>query len=115
MQPNLLHYGLLTPARTNIYMVYCLSLLFLLFHPVKHNIGLSNGSSQPVLGKGVLHSARHYLYHLVSMPLNFLRFAFVSQLTKALHWSITVDPTSCVFQNLKTREMIGSGHEKDSI
>ena len=37
---------------------------------------------------------------------------FFSQLTKALHYSITFDPTSCVFQELNTND---SGHENNGL
>ena len=71
--------------------------------PIKPHIVLSDGSSQPVHGKGVLH------------PNKSLSLLSISQLTKALQCSITFDPTSCVFQNLKTKKMISSRHEKDGL
>jgi hypothetical protein len=84
--------------------------------PIKHHIVLADGSFRPVLGKGVLHptlslSLPSSLFVLDS-PFNLLS---VSQLTKALQCSITFDPTSCVFRDLKTKEMIGLGHEKDGL
>lgn len=39
----------------------------------------------------------------------------MSQLTKSLQCSVTFSPTSCIFQDLRTKKTIGSGHEKDGL
>jgi hypothetical protein len=92
-----------------------LSLFFDLL-PIKHHIVLVDGSSWPVLGKGVLHPSKSLSLpsspFVPDSPFNLL---YVSQLTKALNCSIAFDPTSCAFQDLKTKKMIGSGHEKDGL
>ena len=92
-----------------------LSLFFDLL-PIKHHIVLADSSFRPVLGKGVLHPTLSLSlpssFFVPDSPFNLL---YVSQLTKALQCSITFDPISCVFQDLKTKEMIGLGHEKDGL
>jgi hypothetical protein len=83
---------------------------------IKHHIVLADGSSRPVLGKDVLHPTSSLsLPSSLFVPDSPFNLLSVSQLTKALQCSITFDPTSCVFQDLKTKEMIGSGHEKDEL
>ena len=84
--------------------------------PIKYHIVLVDSSSRPVLGKDIFHPTS-----LLSLPSSLFvsdspfNLLYVSQSTKALQCSITFDPTSCVFQDLKTKEMIGSGHEKDGL
>lgn len=39
----------------------------------------------------------------------------VSKLTKLLNCSVTFYPSSCVFQDLKTKRTIGGGHESDGL
>ena len=84
--------------------------------PIKHHIVLFNGSSLPVLWKCVLHpttslSLPSSLF-VHNSPFNLL---YVSQLTNTLQCSITFVPTSYVFQDIKIKKMIGSGHEKDGL
>jgi hypothetical protein len=84
--------------------------------PIKHHIVLADGSSRPVLGKGVLHPTSSLsLPSSLFVPDSLFNLLSVTQLTKALQCSITFDPTSCIFQDLRTKEMIGSGHEKDGL
>ena len=71
--------------------------------PIKHHVVLADGSSRSVHGKCVL------------QPNKSLSLLSISQLTKALQCSITFDPTLCVFQDLKTKKMISSRHEKDGL
>jgi hypothetical protein len=49
--------GSLTLVLTNIYVAQYLSLFlfFYFFIPVEHQIFLADGTSRPILGKGVLH------------------------------------------------------------
>ena len=84
--------------------------------PIKHHIVLVDGSSRPVLGKGILHPTSSLsLPSSLLVPDSPFNLLSISQLTKVLQCSITFDPTSCVFQDLKTEELIGSGHEKDGL
>jgi hypothetical protein len=84
--------------------------------PIKHHIVLAYGSSRPVLEKSVLHPTSSLsLSSSLFVPDSLFNLLSVSQLTKALQCSITFNPTSCVFQDLKTKEMIGSGHEKNGL
>jgi hypothetical protein len=81
--------------------------------PIKDHIVLADGSSRLVLGKGVLHPTSSLsLPSSLFVPDSPFNLLSVSQLTKALQCSITFDPTSCVFQDLKTKEMIGSDMRK---
>jgi hypothetical protein len=80
--------------------------------PVDTKLFLADGSSWPVLVKCVVNhtnfvSLPSSLY-VLDFPFNLL---YVSQLTKALQCEICFFPTSCIFQDLKTKKMIGSGHE----
>ena len=84
--------------------------------PIKHHIVLADGSSRSVLGKGILHPTKSLsLPSILFVPDSPFNLLSVSQLTKALNCPITFDPTSCAFQDLKTKKMIGSGHEKDGL
>ena len=84
--------------------------------PIKHHIVLAHGSSWPIFGKGVLHPTSSLsLPSSIFVPNSPFNLFSVSQLTKALQCSITFDPISRVFQDLKTKKMIGLGHEKDEL
>ena len=84
--------------------------------PIKHHIVLAYGSSWPILGKGVFHPTKSLsLPSSLFVPDSPFNLLSVSQLTKALNCCITFDPTSCAFQDLKTKKMIGLGHEKDGL
>lgn len=76
---------------------------------------LANGSSQPINGKDVLHPTRSLP---IPSSLHVSDFSFnlcsLSQLTKALNFSVTFSPT-CVFQDLQTKMMKGLGHEKGGL
>jgi hypothetical protein len=100
---------------TNKHIFGILSLFSDLF-PIKHHIVLADGSSRLVLGKGVLHPTKSLsLPSILFVPDSPFNLLSVSQLTKALNCSITFDPTLCAFQDLKTKKMIGSGHEKNGL
>lgn len=87
------------------------SSLFSTLHLVTHHVVLTDGSSRPVTAKGTLHSTTSLSY-VPNFPFNLLS---VNQLTKVLNCSITFSPTSCVMQDLTTKKMISSGHEKGNL
>uniref|UniRef100_A0A2N9EWV2 Integrase catalytic domain-containing protein n=1 Tax=Fagus sylvatica TaxID=28930 RepID=A0A2N9EWV2_FAGSY len=100
---------------TNKHIFGILSLFSDLF-PIKHHIVLADGSSRLVLGKGVLHPTKSLsLPSILFVPDSPFNLLSASQLTKALNCCITFDPTLCAFQDLKTKKMIGSGHEKNGL
>ena len=49
------------------------------------------------------------------VPNFFFNLLSVSQLTKFLQCSIKFSPSSCVFQDLKTKKVISVGHESNDL
>lgn len=93
-----------------------ISSLFSNFRSLNSRIVLVDGSFKPVLGTGDINptsslSLSSGLF-VPQFPFNLLS---VSQLTKSLHCSITFSPSSCVFQDLRTKKVIGSGHERNGL
>lgn len=93
-----------------------LSSFFYNFQSLKSYIVLADGSFRPVLVTGDIHPT---LSLSLSFGLFVQQFSFnllsVSQLTKSLYWYVTFSPSSCVFQDLKTKEVIGSWHEHNGL
>jgi hypothetical protein len=77
-----------------------------------HNVTLANGSLSTVAGSGHTHLSPDIkllsVLHVPGFPFNLLS---ISKITKALNCSVSFYPSLCIFQDLKTRRMIGMGHE----
>jgi hypothetical protein len=76
-----------------------------------HSATLANGSLYHVVGFGHTHLSPDIEFlsvlHVPSFPFNLLS---ISKITKALNCSVSFYPSLCIFQDLKTRRMIGMGH-----
>jgi hypothetical protein len=77
-----------------------------------HNVTLANGSLSTVAISSHTHLSPNIellsVLHVPGFPFNLLS---IRKITKALNCSISFYPFLCIFQNLKTRRMIGMGHE----
>jgi transposase InsO family protein len=84
------------------------------YHPIDtpHSVTLANGSRSNVAGSGHTHLSPDIellsVLHVPGFPFNLLS---ISKIIKALNCSISFYPSVCIFQDLKTRRMIGMGHE----
>jgi hypothetical protein len=84
------------------------------YHPIDtpHSVTLANGSHSNVAGSSHTHLSPDiellFVLHVHGFPLNLLS---TGKITKALNCSISFYPSLCIFQDLKTRSMIGIGHE----
>jgi hypothetical protein len=77
-----------------------------------HNVTLANGSLSTVASFGHTHLSPDIkllsVLHVPGFPFNLLS---ISKITKALNCYVSFYPSLCIFQDLKTRRMIGMGHE----
>ena len=93
-----------------------ISSLFSHFCPSQSRIVLANGSFRPVLGTGDLRPTKSVN---LSSSLFVTRFLFnllsVSQNTKLVEYTVTFYPSSCIFQDLRTKKMIGLGHKHNGL
>ena len=82
---------------------------------IKHIIILADEFTRPVLEKSVNHPTQSlFLFNSLYVPNFPSNMLSVRQLTKSFQRSIIFSP-NCVFQNLRTKKMIGSGHERDGL
>jgi hypothetical protein len=83
------------------------------YHPVAspRSVTLANGSLSKVVGLGTTHLSPNIellsVLHVPGFPFNLLS---ISKITKALNCLVSFHPSLCIFQDLKTRKMIGIGH-----
>jgi hypothetical protein len=76
-----------------------------------HSVTLANGSLSTVAGFGQTHlnpDIELSVLHVLGFPFNLLS---ISKITKALNCSVSFYPSLCIFQDLKSKRMIGMGHE----
>jgi transposase InsO family protein len=80
------------------------------------SVTLANGSLSKAVGSGTTHLSPDIelssVLHVPGFPFNLLS---ISKITKALNCSVSFYPSLCIFQDLKTRRMIGMGHEVDGL
>ncbi|KAG6525459.1 hypothetical protein ZIOFF_015415 [Zingiber officinale] len=73
---------------------------------------IADGTKATVAGKGSIKLTDHFFLssalHVPSISINLLS---VSSITKQLHCSVTFFPDQCVFQDLETKQTIGTGRE----
>ena len=73
---------------------------------------IADGTKATVAGKGSIKLTDHFFLssalHVPSVSINLLS---VSSITKQLHCSVTFFPDHCVFQDLETKQTIGTGRE----
>jgi hypothetical protein len=73
---------------------------------------MANGSLARVKGSGTVHLDTNFEFscvlHIPGFPLNLLS---ISKITKALPFSVSFYHSLCIFQDLKTKRVIGMGHE----
>ncbi|KAG6522571.1 hypothetical protein ZIOFF_019712 [Zingiber officinale] len=74
------------------------------------------GTKATVAGKGSIKLTDHFFLsfalHVPSVSINLLS---VNSITKQLHCSVTLFPNHCVFQDLETKQTIGTGREGENI
>lgn len=79
-------------------------------------VTLANGSKSQILGSGIVRPCKDITLSSVLLvdqcPYNLMS---VSHITKSLNCSVTFFPTHCVFQDLKTKQMIGGGYEQSGL
>jgi hypothetical protein len=79
------------------------------------SVTLTNGSLSQVVGSGTIHLSPDIeltVLHVPGFPFNLLS---ISKITKALNCSVSFYPSLCIFQDLKTRRMIGMRHEVGAL
>ncbi|KAL0285929.1 UNVERIFIED_CONTAM: Retrovirus-related Pol polyprotein from transposon RE2 [Sesamum angustifolium] len=82
------------------------------FPPVR----LADGSYSPISGSGTVQSTAYLnLTNVPFAPKFSVNLLSVSQLTKTHNCSVTFYPSYCVIQDLQTRRMIGTGHERGGL
>ncbi|KAG6514065.1 hypothetical protein ZIOFF_024404 [Zingiber officinale] len=73
---------------------------------------IADGTKATVADKGSIKLTDHFFLssalHVPSVSINLLS---VSSITKQLYYSVTFFPDHCVFQDLETKQTIGTGHE----
>ncbi|KAK8954800.1 hypothetical protein KSP39_PZI002048 [Platanthera zijinensis] len=83
---------------------------------VHWQVRLADGSVTPILHQGTVPLSPSFtlgsVLHVPKLALNLLS---VSQLTRALHCSVTFFPSGCVFQDLTTKRTFGYGRERDGL
>ena len=78
-------------------------------------VTIANGTKTPVQGIGTVSTPTltfSSVLYLPHFPFNLLS---VRKLTQSLNCSVIFYPTRCVFQDLKTKRVIGGGFEKDGL
>ncbi|KAG6508408.1 hypothetical protein ZIOFF_033782 [Zingiber officinale] len=77
---------------------------------------IADGTKATVAGKGSIKLTDHFFLssalHVPSVSINLLS---VSSITKQLHCSVTFFPDHCVFQDLETKQTIGTDREGENI
>ncbi|KAG6508184.1 hypothetical protein ZIOFF_033555 [Zingiber officinale] len=77
---------------------------------------IADGTKATVAGKGSIKLTDHFFLssalHVPSVSINLLS---VSSITKQLHCSVTFFPDHCVFQDLETKQTIGTGRKGENI
>ncbi|KAG6489982.1 hypothetical protein ZIOFF_051264 [Zingiber officinale] len=90
---------------TNSFISYSLS-------SGQEKVIIADGTKATVAGKGSIKLTDHFFLssalHVPSVSINLLS---VSSITKQLHYSVTFFPDHCVFQDLETKQTIGTGRE----
>jgi hypothetical protein len=82
----------------------------------KERVRIADGSSAPIMGSGTISctpsmSLNHVL-HVPNFPVDLLS---VSAITKALNCGAWFDPYFCIFQELKSGRILGTGTERDGL
>ncbi|KAL0283535.1 UNVERIFIED_CONTAM: Retrovirus-related Pol polyprotein from transposon RE2, partial [Sesamum radiatum] len=82
------------------------------FPPVR----LADGSYSPISGSGTVQPTTYLTLTNVLFALKFpVNLLSISQLIKTHNCSVTFYPSYCVIQDLQTRRMIGTGHERGGL
>uniref|UniRef100_A0A2N9H3N1 Integrase catalytic domain-containing protein n=1 Tax=Fagus sylvatica TaxID=28930 RepID=A0A2N9H3N1_FAGSY len=79
------------------------------------SVTVANGTKTPVQGIGTVSTPNLTFSNVLYLPEFPFNLLSVHKLTVALHCSIAFFPSYCVFQDLKTKRMIGGGFEKDGL
>ena len=76
-------------------------------------VTVANGTRTLFHGIGSVHASNHTFSSVLYLPQFPFNLLSVRKLTHSLNCSVTFFPTHCIFQDLKTKRMIGGGFEKD--
>ena len=94
------------------------SSLFFTFQlqPSPPTVTLADGSHSCVLGSGtIVPTPSIPLTSVLSLPNFFFNLMFVSKLTRVLKCYISFFPEFCIFQDLMTKQIIGTGRESGGL
>ena len=82
----------------------------------KDRVKIADGSSAPIMGCGIVSCTSSLslnpVLHVPNFPLSLLS---VSSITKSLNCRAVFEPTFCVFQELKSGRVLGTGTERDGL
>ena len=79
-------------------------------------VRIADGTISLVSGKGLIHATASLLLPSVLHVTNFsVYFLSLSRITRDLNCSVTFFPDYCLFQDLITRKMIGSGRHENGL
>ena len=82
----------------------------------KDRVRIADGSSAPIMGCGTISCTPtlplNPVLHVPNFPVNLLS---VSSITKSLNCGAWFEPKFCVFQELKSRKILGTGTEHDGL
>ena len=85
-------------------------------HPSTSSVTLADGSQSCVLGLGTIFPTPSLpLSSVLNLPNFSFNLIFVSKLVRALKCYISLFPGFCLFQDLKTKQFIGRGHESRGL
>jgi hypothetical protein len=86
------------------------------FVDTPQSVTLANSFLSQVAGSGTTHlSSDIELLSVLHVPGFTFNLLSVSKITRALNCLVSFYPSLCIFQDLKTRRMIGMGHEVDGL
>ncbi|GKV53382.1 hypothetical protein SLEP1_g59913 [Rubroshorea leprosula] len=77
-----------------------------------YNASLTSFSPSWIIDSGATDHMTESVLHVPNFATNLLS---ISSITKSMNCSVTFFPTHCVFQDLETRRMIGSGREDGGL
>ncbi|EOY09554.1 Uncharacterized protein TCM_024962 [Theobroma cacao] len=85
-------------------------------HTTSSNVTLADGSTFYVLGSGTINPTPSIsLSNVLNLPKFSFNLISVSKLTSALNCCISFFPNFCLFQDLTTKRIIGTGRESEGL
>ncbi|KAK8934710.1 hypothetical protein KSP39_PZI014426 [Platanthera zijinensis] len=81
----------------------------------RDKVSIADGSLASIAGKGTIPCSSLTLSSVLHVPTFTRNLLSISHLTNSMHCSVTFLPSSCVFQDLTTGKVIGSGSMVDGL